>query len=31
VPPNSLVLMEAANLKIIAKHSSGSYVGDYQI
>jgi serine O-acetyltransferase len=31
VPPNSLVVQEAANLKVIPKKMRGSYVPDYQI
>ncbi len=31
VPPNSLVVLEAANLKIIPKHSRESFIVDYQI
>jgi serine O-acetyltransferase len=31
VPPNSLVMMEAANLKVIPKRSRESYIADYQI
>jgi serine O-acetyltransferase len=31
VPPNSLVVLEAANVKIIPKHSQESFVLDYQI
>jgi serine O-acetyltransferase len=31
VPANSLVMLEAANLKIIPKHSRESYIVDYQI
>jgi serine O-acetyltransferase len=31
VPPDSLVVLEAANVKVIAKKSRGGYVPDYQI
>jgi len=31
VPPNSLVVLEAANVKVIAKKSRESFVPDYQI
>jgi len=31
VPANSLVILEAANMKVIPKTSRGSYVEDYQI